>query len=106
MITYNWKIVQLERVSADGGVITAHWDCIGTDETGVSSRRYGSTAFSPDASSPTFIPYDSLTESIVLSWVWASDPEDSDFKNTVEASIASQIDKIKNPETVKGTPWN
>lgn len=105
MITYNWHIAQLERSSADGGVTVAHWDCIGVDETGVSGRLYGACSFSPDASAPTFIPYESLTESIVLEWVWASDAENQNFKATIEAAISTKIAKTKNPETLKGTPW-
>jgi hypothetical protein len=90
----NWKINTLEYTNDnDKGVVTAHWDCT-LSEGEYSARRYGSCSFQPDATSDDYIPFEDLTEEIVLGWV-----ED------VEASITAQIEEKKNPAILKGFPW-
>ena len=99
-ITYTWSISNMEHEISDGAVITAHWYCLGTDADGNSARSYGTTSHTPDPSAEGFIPYDDLTEEIVLGWVHGSVDKDA-----TEASIASKIDAIANPTTAAGTPW-
>jgi hypothetical protein len=48
----------------------------------------------------SFIAYDSLTEAQVITWV--KDKLDVD---AIEASLAAQIESLKNPTTATGTPW-
>lgn len=88
-----------ERNSADGGVIVAHWR-VTAEDGDYTASAYGTCGFSPDASAPDYIPYDQLTESDVLEWVYASVDKDA-----IEASLASQIDEQKNPTTEAGVPW-
>ena len=47
------------------------------------------------------IPYESVTEAEVLSWIWANGVD----KDAVEASIADRIKELKNPVQASGTPW-
>ena len=97
MIT--WTIAQLERNSADGGVVVAHWRATLTDGD-YSASSYGTCGFTPDPTAPDFVPFDDLTEADVLAWVYESVDKDS-----VEASLASQIEDQKAPKTMAGTPW-
>ena len=99
-ITYTWSISNMEHEIPDGAVITAHWYCLGTDADENSARSYGTTSYTPDPSSAEFIPYDDLTEEIVLGWVHGSVDKDA-----TEAAIAAKIDAIVNPTTASGTPW-
>jgi hypothetical protein len=62
-----WKIVQLDRKTADGFVTTAHWDVTLTDGE-YSARAYGTCGFDGELTTP----YENLTEAQVLEWVWAS----------------------------------
>jgi hypothetical protein len=62
-----WKIVQLDRKTADGFVTTAHWDVTLTDGE-YSARAYGACGFDGELTTP----YENLTEAQVLEWVWAS----------------------------------
>lgn len=102
-ITYTWKILELERNSADGGVVTAHWNCTGVDaDTEESANIYGTDSFQPDATDPDFISFESLTEEDVLGWIWAKEDFDKEGK---EAAIAGQIDAKLNPVVSKGLPW-
>ena len=90
-----WKIVQLDRKTADGFVTTAHWTVTATDGD-FSASAYGSVGFSGELTTH----YADLTEAQVLEWVWASLD-----KAAYEASLAAQIEAQKNPVSATGVPW-
>jgi hypothetical protein len=92
-----WKINQLDRRSSDGFVTTAHWTAIATDGD-YSASVYSTCSWSEGTPE---IPFDSLTESQVLEWVWANGVD----KDATEAALATQIDLQKNPPVVQGVPW-
>ena len=94
-----WTIAQLERTTADGGVTIAHYRATLTDGD-YSASTYGTCGFTPDPTAPDFVPFESLTEADVLKWVYAALDKDA-----TEASLASQIEDQKAPQTVVGTPW-
>lgn len=97
MIT--WTIAQLDHYVADGGVIVAHWRVSAVDGD-YSASAYGTASFTPDPSSPDFIPYEDLTEADVLGWVY-----DQVDKTAIEDGLTSKIDEDKNPVIEKGLPW-
>ena len=99
-IEYTWALPTLERELADGGVIVAHWRCTASDGD-YSASSYGTCGFTPDASAPDFVAYDSLTEATVLGWLWA----DGVDKDATEAALQANIDAQKNPVTSAGVPW-
>ena len=90
-----WKISSLDRNTADGFVTTAHWTCSDVDGE-FSGSVYASCSFDGELS----IPYESLTEATVLSWVWAKVD-----KEATEANVAAQIAAAKAPVTATGLPW-
>jgi len=94
-----WKISQLDRNAADGGVTVAHWTVSAVDGD-YSASAYSTAGFTPDATAAGFKPYNSLTEADVLAWVWGSVD-----KAETEASLQSQINAQKAPATLTGTPW-
>jgi hypothetical protein len=98
-----WTIAQLERNTSDGGVVVAHWRATATETVGEIRSLQALTAlvgFTPDPTAPDFVPFDDLTEADVLAWVYAALDKDA-----VEASLASQIEDQKAPQTMAGTPW-
>jgi hypothetical protein len=97
--TITWTIAQLERSIPEGGVTTAHWRVTAVDG-GYSASAYGSAGFTPDPTSPDFVPYDQLTEADVLDWVWGKLD-----KAEVEAALATALEAQKTPPVVYGTPW-
>lgn len=102
----NWHISTLEHNTADGGVIVAHWrvneeETVGEDT--FSASAYGTCSFTYDASSPDFVPYDQLTEQVVLQWVW--DEMGVDEVVRIQESLHSNIEEQKNPTTEDGVPW-
>ena len=101
-MTTNWKIEQMERQLADGGVIVAHYRVFASegDET---VSAYGSQALVPDPESPDFVPFENLTEDIVVAWVKEAL---TDIKVTqIEGQLAQVLDSKLNPTTAVGKPW-
>ena len=95
-----WTISTMERYN-DGGVIVAHWQATEADGD-YSARAYSTCSFTPDASSPDYVPYADLTEEMVLGWCFADRDVD---KDAIEASLTAQIEEQKNPTTEDGVPW-
>ena len=94
-----WTIAQLERNTADGGVVVAHWRCEAVDGD-YSASSYGTVGFTPDATDPAYIPFESLTEADVLEWVYAAVNKDA-----IEFNLAANIEEQKTPKTEVGLPW-
>ena len=92
----NITINNLERNTSDDTVITAHWSVVLTDGD-YSASAYGTQSFTRDDESPEFIPFDDLTEEVVVGWL--------DLDENLEANLQAQIDEQKTPTTVSGTPW-
>ena len=96
MTNYTWTIAALECATEENGlnkvVKTVHWRYKGTDETsGISYELFGAQAMdAPNTSS--YIPYDELTEATVISWL-----EKKLDVSSFQASIVTEIEKIKNP---------
>ena len=100
MATFEWKVAQLERTLADGGVTICHWRCTASEDT-FSASSYGTAGFTPDPTAEGFVPYDQLTEEQVLGWVWA----DGVDKDATEAALQAKIGAEMNPTTAAGVPW-
>ena len=96
MSTINWSVNTMERDVATGFVTTAHWTATAVDGD-FSASAYATCSWADGT--PT-IAYTNLTEATVLGWVW-----ESVDKAATEASLAAQIDLLKNPVKATGTPW-
>ena len=94
-----WKIVSLERKTADGFVTTAHWTCSDVDGE-FSGSVYGSIGFEGEL----VTPYADLTEATVIGWVKAAMGEETVAAH--EAAVAAQIAQAKEPAVAVGTPWS
>lgn len=97
MATTTWKISTLDREVSNGFVTTAHWQATAVDGEH-SASCYATVSWAEGT--PT-IPYANLTEATVLGWVW-----ESVDKASTEASLAAQIELLKNPVVAQGTPWS
>jgi hypothetical protein len=93
-----WTISTLER-NTDDGVVVAHWRASDVDGEH-SGSSYGTAGFTPDADAEGYVAYADLTEEVVVEWVKADVDADS-----IEASIAAQIEESKAPAISTGTPW-
>jgi hypothetical protein len=91
-----WTISNLDRDTSNNFVTVAHWQATATDGDHTASV-YATVSW---ASGTPVIAYASLTEATVLAWVW-----ESIDKEATEASLAAQIELLKNPVKASGTPW-
>ena len=97
MSQVTWSINTMERNVATGYVSVVHWNATAVDGEH-SASVYATVSWAEGT--PT-IPYANLTEATVLNWVW-----ESIDKETTEASLAAQIELLKNPVKQNGTPWS
>jgi hypothetical protein len=97
MAQVNWRVAELDRKTADGFVTTAHWTVTATDGD-FSASIYGICGFDGEL----ITPYENLTETQVLEWVWANGVD----KDATEARLAAQIKAKKNPVSATGVPWD
>jgi hypothetical protein len=83
-------------------VITAGWRCNGVqvEGSGDTAKTYNATVYSTCSFPAPDIPYADLTQEMVVGWV-----QTSLGKDTVEASLQSQIDAQINPVQESGMPW-
>ena len=101
-----WKISSVTTYPEAEGqpnfVCSASWNVSGADGEFTGSLN-GSTAFKLDPDAP-FTPFDQLTESQVLEWVWASLGEEG--KASAEADVQAQIDYAKLQVQTPTLPWS
>ena len=97
-----WTITILERNTADDGVVVAHW--LASDVDGDhSGSSYGTCDFTPNAEAEGYTAYADITEAQAIEWVKASMGEEA--VESLESSIAAQIEESKAPATSAGVPW-
>ena len=98
-ITYNWQIVNMDRKTTDGFVVTVHYNVTATDGD-YSANTYGTVGYTEEEGK-SYIPYDQLTQDEVVAWV-----KDTLGADTVEESLATQIEALKHPVQESGLPWS
>jgi len=97
--TFTWHIANMERETADGFVMTAHYTVTAEDGT-YSSGAYGSLGFErPDK----LIPFADLTEEMVIGWV--KDAFGAEKVTEIEAALQAQLDEQHHPSKASGMPW-
>jgi hypothetical protein len=97
-MTTTWTVTQTDYLVADGFITTAHWTATAVDGDYTASA-YSTCSF---ALATPSIPYNSVTEQEVLNWCWNNGVD----KDATEASLAAQIELLKNPVQESGTPWS
>jgi len=97
-MNFTWNVVQMDRLTSDGFVVTVHYTVNAVDGDYTAST-YGTVNYT-EQPNKQYIPYNSLTETEVIGWV-----QDSLGKDTVEASLTAQIELEKNPVQETGLPW-
>lgn len=97
-----FKINQLDRDVATGGITTAHWTA--TKTTGEHTASvYGAQALQPDASASNFVDYADVTEAQVVNWVKSA--MGTEAITAMEAALDAQIALAQAPVTASGVPW-
>jgi hypothetical protein len=97
-----WTIATLERNTSDDGVIIAHWRASDSEGEHLGNAS-GTCDFTPDPADEDFTAYEDITEAQAIGWVKGSLGEAA--VTSIEASIALEIEKSKEPVSVAGVPW-
>jgi hypothetical protein len=94
MTTYTWTINAMYTLQQPDPnyVVNVLWTLTGVDT--VAATAQGNTTFDSQQSG-TFIPYDQLTEEVVIGWVQAA--LGADGIANYEANVQGQINSILNP---------
>jgi len=101
-VTLTWAVNNMTHVINDGFVINVAWACTAS-APGVAGAFYGgTTTYENNPDEPGFIPYDQLTEEIVLGWVFAGL---GDQKAEIETTLVLKVDAQLAPTTANGIPW-
>jgi hypothetical protein len=104
MTTYTWNVTALytETIAGEQNyVVIANYEVVGVD--GTYSASLSNIARFSTASVTPFIPYEDLTETIVIGWI--QDELGVDGVSNLEACIQGQIDsQINPPVTPQNTP--
>lgn len=98
----NIIISQMDRLTADGGVVTVHWRTEKTQGEHTVSQ-YGTESFTPDPEAKGFVPYEDLTQEMVVGWL--EDRWDADGMAAKEAALDAQLADMANPKVLNGLPW-
>ena len=100
--TINWFVKDLDRTYEDGIVYTVHW-CATASQDGYIDSTYGTFGLDKPEEGDEIIPYEDLTEEIVLSWLF----ETPNFDNEgVEKGLQEKIDQQITPTYGSGVPWD
>ena len=108
MTTYTWNVTALytETIAGEQNyVVIANYEVVGVD--GTYSASLSNIARFSTASVTPFIPYEDLTETIVIGWI--QDELGVDGVSNLEACIQGQIDSQINPPVVPVNtplPWS
>jgi len=98
----NWTITNMDRLTADGFVVTVHWTASQTDGD-YSASTYSTVGFT-EQPGESYVPYDQLTEAAVIEWVKGS--LGAEGVAAVDAALAANIAEQKAPKNATGTPWS
>ena len=104
MTTFTTNITAMYTVNTPDPqyVVNVLWKVTGVDGSNTASIG-GNTQFNSADQEGPFIPYDQLTEQIVIGWVFDGLGTQ---KAEIEATLTAKVEKQINPTTANGVPWN
>lgn len=106
-ITYSWKVDSMnarDEGDLENAVVQVYWTKTGVDEDGVEGSCPGESTFSTaNIAAEEFIPFDELTEEIVIGWIQST--INPSYHEGIDEQIQTSIDRNRNPIKNLGLPW-
>jgi hypothetical protein len=100
MITYKWNCKTVDVYPQANGetdvVYNVHWVLTGVSDTYVASN-FGTQIVELD-SEKEFIPFDELTNDIIVEWTKEAMGEDE--VSAIEQGVSNQVSELENPTSV------
>lgn len=104
-MNYTWKVTGMKGIETPNDsntIIQTYWEKTGIDEHGNRGTFSGASPFNPiEIDINTFVPFNQLTEKIVLGWIQAV--VIGDYEIRVNTEIQKQIDQKKIKD--EALPW-
>lgn len=100
--SYTWKITQMKRKPLNGCVFMVDYNITGTDGE-YTGETFCSTLLEIPENENDLIPFENLSEDLVLQWVKERLGEGS-IEN-LKKEVLDSIEKQKNPTELTGLPW-
>lgn len=106
--SFKWHVADLERVIDTGLVVSVDWR-LEAERTNVNGAKYntgisGKTGL--DVPEGSIIPYENLTEEVVLTWVRAQlNRVNVNRIEELETELLQELDELESPSRAKGKPW-
>jgi hypothetical protein len=100
-LTYEWKLTGLKKqdtADINNLVVGTQWKLIGTNANGTSGTFSGATPLDiPDADEVGFIPYEELTEELVLGWIQniVAGNTSTNYMDHINEQIIKQINQTE-----------
>lgn len=111
MITYKIKVANLDCIQSENGladvVKTVHWEISASEPKNwedldlgfYKSYRFGSTELDSICPTGQFIPFDQLTDNMIINWI--EKKVNISGTDGIYAALAKEIELQKNPLIVK-----
>ena len=110
MVTYNWKIEEMEWINRVSGlakvVSTVKGRCEGTEDDHTCHLLFTAEFELPESDS--FVAYDSLTESQVVTWAKAALGADkvSEMEATIATLVEEDLQDGTSQKHISELPWS
>lgn len=100
--TYTWSVSDMERDPESGVVSSVNWHIDAEDGTyGLGTG--GLVVLDAPAEGDSVVPYDTLTEALVCSWV--CDKLGTEQCDAIKAELQARLDELHQPSSLWGKPW-
>lgn len=99
-MSYTWTVTSMVRDKNTGGVFSVELLCVKTETVNsieYSAKHGFNINLVPDPDSSSFVDYNNLTESTVLSWL------NTDYKSEIEKLVEDLLEQEKS--SAIGVPW-
>lgn len=105
-MTTTWKIFDTKRRTSDGLILEVIYCCTANLEEDI-QRKVGTITLTGDSTSPNFIPFNDLTEDILLTWVKDSLGEAAvtEIENILQSELQARKAAREAETEKRGLPW-
>lgn len=103
----NWKIANLKRYPQNGLVFDVTY-IINFKLENEEDRHVGGIELEGNPEDENFIPFEELTEEIVIDWVKETLGEEklNEIYSNMENRLQERIERKNNPQFLSGKPWD
>jgi hypothetical protein len=101
----NWKVFNMERVADTGLVLKVTYGCMLSKDGIIQDRKIGMHTFEGNMENPNFIPYENLTEDIVLGWMFdiLGDKVEAIENELIDRQAQRELEAAN--KSLSGVPW-